>query len=178
VTKPNTRTIVALAAAAVLVVIVAVAAVVTLAVHNTTKPDPELTAYAHGKSVTVAPYRYCTVAGVADTGRLSLNCRQSDLTVPLNVPAGYPLQISLPKKIADAPWVMMREYVFPDNRTTVRDVTTYRDVKAGTLALTVPSRPTPNLRLIGVELQLVLPARDAAGREFYAPYQAWSINTA
>ncbi|WP_216895152.1 DUF2771 domain-containing protein [Nocardia alni] len=177
-TKPNTRTIVALAAAAVLVVIVAVAAVVTVAVHNAKKPDPSITAYAHGKAVTVAPYRYCTVAGMSEMGQLSLNCHESNITVPLNVPPGSPLQISLPKKIANAPWIMMREYVFPDGRTHVRDVKTYQDFKPGTLAVTVPSRPTPNLRLVGIELQLVMPARDESGREFYAPYQVWSIKTA
>jgi len=176
VTKPNTRTIVALAVAAVLVVIVAVAVVVTVAVRNATTPDPALTAYAHGKTVTVAPYRYCTVAGVAETGQLSLQCRQSDLTVPLTVPAGYPLQLSLPPKIANAPWIMISEYILPDHRTVVQGTKTYRDVKPGTLAVTVPSRP--NLRLIGVELQLVVPARDETGREFFEPYQAWSIKTA
>ncbi|WP_067886555.1 DUF2771 domain-containing protein [Nocardia vaccinii] len=176
-TKPSTRTIVALAAAGVLVVIVAVAAVVIVAVRHTTTPDPALTVYAHGKSATVAPYRYCTVAGVADSGRLNLKCRESDISVPLD-PAGYPVQISLPKKIADAPWIMVREYVLPDNRTIVRDVKTYRDFASGTLALTVPSRPGPGLRLVGIELQLVLPARDETGREFFTPYQAWSIKTA
>ncbi len=176
-TKPSTRTIVALAAAGVLVVIVAVAAVVTVAVRGATTPDPTLTVYAHGKSATVAPYRYCTVAGIADTGQLNLKCRESDVTVPLQ-PAGNPVQISLPEKIANAPWIMVREYVFPDNRTTIRDVKTYRDFKPGTLALTVPSRPTPDLRLVGIELQLVLPARDESGRQFFTPYQAWSIRTA
>lgn len=175
-TKPNTRTIVALAVAAVLVVIAAVAVGVTVAVRNAKTPDPALTAYAHGKTVTVAPYRYCTVAGVAATGQLNLKCRESDKTVPLNVPAGFPLQLSLPPKIADAPWIMMGEYVLPDRRTVVRNVKTYRDFKPGTLAVTVPS--APNLRLIGVELQLVVPARDETGREFYEPYQAWSIKTA
>jgi len=176
VTKPNTRTIVALAVAAVLVVIVAVAVVVTVAVQHATKRDPALTAYAHGKTVTVAPYRYCTVAGLAETGQLSLKCHESDLTVPVNVPAGYPLQISLPEKLANAPWIMMAEYVLPNGRTAIRDVKTYRDFKPGTLAVTVPSRP--NLRLIGVELQLEIPARDETGRQFFEPYQAWSIKTA
>lgn len=177
-TKPSTRTIVALAAAGVLVVIVAVAAVVTVAVRNTTTPAPALTVYAHGKSVTVPPYKYCTVAGIAESGQVHMNpCQQSDITVPVQ-PAGNPVQISLPKKIADAPWVMVREYVLPDNRTVVRDVKTYLDFDPGTLALTVPSRPTPNLRLVGLELQLVLPARDEMGQEFFVPYQAWSIKTA
>ncbi|MBU3061262.1 DUF2771 domain-containing protein [Nocardia sp. NEAU-G5] len=175
-TKPNTRTIVALAVAAVLVVIVAVAAVVTVAVRNAKTPDPALTAYAHGKTVTVAPYRYCTVAGVAQSGQLSLQCRENDVTVPLDVPGGYPLQLSLPPKIANAPWIMLAEYLLPDHRTVVRATRTYRDYPAGTLAVTVPSRP--DLRLIGVEMQLVVPARDETGREFFEPYQAWSIKTA
>jgi hypothetical protein len=179
VTKPSTRTIVALAAAGVLVVIVAVAVVVTVAVRNTTTPPPALTVYAHGRTVTVPPYKYCTVAGIADSGQVRMNpCQKSDITVPVQ-PDGNPVQISLPKKIADAPWVMVREYVLPDRaHTVVRDVKTFRDFKSGTLALTVPSRPVANLRLIGIEMQLVLPARDNSGNEFFIPYQAWSIKTA
>ncbi|WP_024800713.1 DUF2771 domain-containing protein [Nocardia sp. BMG51109] len=176
-TKPGTRTILALAATAVLVVVVAVAAVVAVAVRNATEPDPEITAYAHGTSVTVPPYRYCTVTQSDTDGQLGLDCREGATTVTLDTPAGYPLQLSLPRQIADAPWVMVLEYSRPDG-TVVQRLTSYREYPDKTRAVTVPSHPEPDLRLSGVEVQLVVPVRDATGAESFAPYQAWSISTA
>ncbi|MCX4093318.1 DUF2771 domain-containing protein [Nocardia sp. alder85J] len=173
--KPSTRTIAALVAVALIVVIAAVAGIVTVAVHRAHRPDPQLTAYAHGTAVTVPPYRYCTVE---DQGqRLALKCAQSGITKPLPTPAGYPVQLSLPKQIADAPWVMVQQYALPDG-TTVQHLASYRDYPAGTMAVTVDSRPQHDLRLVGVEIQLVLPVRDETGAESFAPYQVWSIATA
>jgi hypothetical protein len=174
VTKPSTRTTLALAAIAVLAVIVATIGVVAVTARHANRPDPQITAYAHGRSVTVPPYLYCTITQADESGRLRPNCRESDITVTLDTPPGSPLQLSLPRQLADAPWVMVREYALPD-RTKVRDVKTYRDFKAGTMAVTVPSQPAPDLRLVGVEMQLVMPTRDEAGNESFAPYQAWSI---
>ncbi|MGY2061773.1 DUF2771 domain-containing protein [Nocardia gipuzkoensis] len=175
--KPKTRTALALSAAAVLVVIVAVAAVVAVAVHHAHRPDPQLTAYAHGKTITVPPYRYCTVTQSDSNGQLGLSCRQSEITAQLDTPPGYPVQLSLPNHLVDAPWVMVLEYRAPDG-TTARHVASYRDYSSGTRAVTVDSRPQPDLRLIGIELQLVVPTRDEAGNESFAPYQVWSIQTA
>ncbi|MBF6332552.1 DUF2771 domain-containing protein [Nocardia transvalensis] len=176
-TNSRTRIVVALALAGVLVVIAAVAGIVAVAVHRANTPDPEITAYAHGKAVTVPPYRYCTVTQSGDTGQLGLDCRESELTIALDTPPGYPVQLSLPPKIADAPWIMRLEYVHPDGSEATH-LATYRDYPDGTLAVTVDSRPEPDLRLVGIELQLVVPVRDEAGNEGFAPYQAWSIKTA
>ncbi|WP_280271139.1 DUF2771 domain-containing protein [Nocardia wallacei] len=175
-TKPGTRTILALAVAAVLVVVVAIAAVVAVAVRNADEPEPEITAYAHGASATVPPYRFCTVTQSDASGQLGLNCRESATTVTLHTPDGAPLQLSLPRHIADAPWVMVLEYDLPDG-TAVQRLASYRDYPEGTLAITVPSHPEPDLSLAGVEVQLVVPTRDETGAESFAPYQAWSIRT-
>ncbi|MBF6171655.1 DUF2771 domain-containing protein [Nocardia blacklockiae] len=175
-TKPGTRTILALAVAAVLVVVVAVAAVVAVAVHRADEHDPEITAYAHGTAATVPPYRYCTVTQSDASGQLGLKCRETATTVTLETPNGAPLQLSFPRHIADAPWVMVLEYDLPDG-TSVQRLASYRDYAKGTLAVTVPSRPEPDLRLAGVEIQLVVPTRDETGTESFAPYQAWSIRT-
>ncbi|MCM6773028.1 DUF2771 domain-containing protein [Nocardia sp. CDC159] len=175
--KPKTRTALALSVAAVLVVIVAVAAVVAVAVRNAHRPDPTITAYAHGKSVTVPPYRFCTVTQSEVSGQLGLDCRESQVTVELATPPGYPVQLSLPRHIADAPWVMKMEYIRPDG-SSAQQVATYSDYPEGTLALTVDSRPEPDLRLVGLVVQLLVPVRDEAGNEDLAPYQEWSIKTA
>ncbi|WP_280381752.1 DUF2771 domain-containing protein [Nocardia wallacei] len=175
-TKPSTRTILAAAAVAVLVVVAVIAAVVAMAVRNAAEPEPEITAYAHGTSATVPPYRYCTVTQSDSNGQLGLNCRESATTVTLATRPGDPLQLSLPRHIADAPWVMVLEYTLPDG-TDVQRLTSYRDYAEGTKAITVPTRPEPDLRLAGVEVQLVVPTRDETGAESFAPYQAWSIRT-
>ncbi|ATL65515.1 DUF2771 domain-containing protein [Nocardia terpenica] len=169
------RVAVTASVAALLVFVVAVAAVVFVAVRNAHTPDPQITAYAHGKTVTVPPYRYCSVSQ-ADN-RLDLACRESDITVPLDVPVGYPVQLSLPRHLAGAPWVMILEYRTPQ-RKKVQRIGTYLDYKAGTMAVTVDSHPERDLRLAGIEMQLVVPARDESGNESFEPYQAWSIRTA
>ncbi|MBF6242446.1 hypothetical protein A5780_11190 [Nocardia sp. 852002-20019_SCH5090214] len=178
-TKPSTRTILALALAAVLVVAAAVAGIVAVAVHNAHEADPTVTAYAHGKTVTVPPYLYCTIGEPDPHGRVSPDCRRTEITAELNPPLGYPVQLSLPRHIADAPWVMVLEYQQIDNPgKTVQHLASYRDYPQGTLAVTVDSHPEPNLRLIGVEVQLLLLVRDEAGNEAFSPYQAWSIRAA
>jgi hypothetical protein len=177
VTKPSTRTILAAVVAAVAVVIAATAAVVAVAVHRAPRPDPQITAYAHGKSVTVPPFRYCTVSQANDTGQLSLSCKESGVTAALDTPPGSPVQLSLPRYLADAPWHMVLEYSFPDG-TTVAQQHDHHEYPNGTMALTINSRPRPDLHLVGIEMQLLVPIRDETGNEGFAPFQAWSLRTA
>ncbi|WP_330252052.1 DUF2771 domain-containing protein [Nocardia sp. NBC_00565] len=165
--KPNTRTVVALAVAALSVLTVAFVGVLTVLVRKAEHHDPTVTAYAHGKTVTVEPFLYCTV-------KLE-DCKYGE-TVALEVPAGYPLQLSLPKKIADAPWLAQLVYVLP-NGDKVDRVVSRNDFPEGALAVTIDSKPEDELRLVGVELQLPILARDETGREFYVPHAAWSIST-
>ncbi|MGY4098559.1 DUF2771 domain-containing protein [Nocardia sp. R16R-3T] len=165
--KPSTRTVVALCVAALLVFTVAFVGVLTVLVRKADRPDPTVTAYAHGKTVTVPPFLYCTVK--------MEDCKYGE-TVVLDVPAGYPLQLSLPKKIADAPWLAQLVYVLPTGEKVDR-VVSRNDFPAGALAVTIDSKPEPELRLVGIELQLPILARDETGREFYVPHAAWSIST-
>ncbi|MFF0493053.1 DUF2771 domain-containing protein [Nocardia sp. NPDC003482] len=176
--KPKTRLALALSAAGVLVVLVAVAAVVIVAVRHAGDKEPTVTAYAHGRTVTVAPYRYCTVTRSDADGGLGLNCRpESAESVALETPPGYPVQLSLPLEIAQAPWAIRATYLRPDGTPEPR-LLTYRDYPAETRAVTVNSLPEPGLRLGGLEVELLVPVRDQAGNEGLAPYQAWSIKTA
>ncbi|WP_063044410.1 DUF2771 domain-containing protein [Nocardia pseudovaccinii] len=165
--KLSTRTVVALCAAALLVFTVAFVGVLTVFVRNADHPDPTVTAYAHGKTVTVSPFLYCTVK--------MEDCKYGE-TVILDVPAGYPLQLSLPKKIADAPWLAQLVYAMPTGEKVDR-VVSRNDFPEGALAVTIDSKPEPELRLVGIELQLPILARDETGREFYVPHAAWSIST-
>ncbi|MCU1646359.1 MAG: uncharacterized protein JWN03_6634 [Nocardia sp.] len=176
VSKPNTRTIVALAAAALLVVAVAYVAVIVVLARHADKPQPQITAYAHGKSVSVTPYLYCDVH--IEDNKLDLrNCDDSQHIAELTVPAGYPLQLSLPKEIADAPWQMVLVYQLPDGQGAQR-LATHRDFPQDARAITVPTPTDPHLQLTGIELQLPIPARDENGQEGYVTSARWAIHTA
>ena len=164
----RTRTVVAISAVALLVAVTAYAGVLAVLIRDAPHKDPAVTAYAHGRTVTVAPFLYCSVS-MAD-------CRYGE-TVDLAVPAGYPLQLSLPPQIAEAPWLAQLIYERPDGEQVDRLVA-HDDFGDEVLAVTLDSRPEPNLRLVGVEIQLPILARDETGREFYVPHAAWSINTA
>lgn len=190
----RTRTIVALVATGLLVVAAAVAGLVAVTVRDAPTRAPELTAYAHGTTVDVGAFAYCAVtmrdctvlpASAADAQNTvfeqlpcaadAARCRHG-ATVRLEVPPGYPLQLSLPKRVAHAPWIARLVYVTP-NDERVDEVVSRNDYPDGSYALTINSRPAPELRLIGVELQLPILARDETGREFYVPHAAWSIST-
>lgn len=195
--QTRTRTIVALVGAALLVFVAAVAAVVTIAVRHADQPEPAVTAYAHGKSVTVQPFMYCTVR--SENNQLKFDdCDNSQSISNLNVPPGSPLQLSLPNEIADAPWRMAIVYALP-NGQAAQSTIWYRDQvekacqvpsplaaepanPAESLkdcrALTIETPADPRLRLAGIELQLPVPARDESGQEGYVPHAIWSIRTA
>ncbi|WP_051161479.1 DUF2771 domain-containing protein [Nocardia brevicatena] len=164
----NIRTSIALLTAGLLVLVAATVGVVWALVRDAEPHDPEITAYAHGTTVTVPPFMYCTV-------RMQ-DCRYGE-TVPLEVPAGYPLQLSLPDRVVDAPWRMQQVYALPSGDEIARPID-HTGFPEGTRAITVPSRPEPDLRLIGVELQLPILAIDETGREFSVPHAVWSIKTA
>ncbi|MBF6413697.1 DUF2771 domain-containing protein [Nocardia cyriacigeorgica] len=166
--KLNARTIVALFTAGVLVLSTAFVGVLTVLVRNAEEHDPEITAYAHGRTVTVAPFMYCTV-------RME-DCRYGE-TVSLEVPPGYPLQLSLPNEIAEAPWLIQQVYALPSGEEIAK-VRRHTEFPDGVRAITVESQPEPDLRLVGVEMQLPILARDETGAEFYVPHAAWSIRTA
>ncbi|WP_040788513.1 DUF2771 domain-containing protein [Nocardia paucivorans] len=164
----NVRTTVALITAGFLVLVAATVGVVWAQVRNAEPHDPEITAYAHGTTVTVPPFMYCTVQ--------MQDCRYGE-TVSLEVPAEYPLQLSLPDQVVDAPWQMQQIYVLPSGDEIGRAID-HTAFPEGTRAITVQSRPEPDLRLIGVELQLPILAIDETGREFTVPHAVWSIKTA
>ncbi|MGQ4600267.1 DUF2771 family protein [Nocardia sp. R6R-6] len=191
--KLNARTIVALIAAALLVLTVAFVGVLAVLIRNAEQPDVTLTAYAHGKTVTVRPFSYCAVTmqdcrilpedtaagtlfGTLPCAPDAPDCHRGR-TVELEVPAGYPLQLSLPKEVADAPWLAELVYILPSGEKVDR-VISRNDYPDRALALTIESKPEPDLRLVGVEFQLPILARDETGKEFYLPHATWSISTA
>ncbi|MEV6274115.1 DUF2771 domain-containing protein [Nocardia sp. NPDC051832] len=190
--KLSGRTIIALLAVAALIVGVLTAVLTVNAVRNAPKHAPELTAYAHGETVDVTPFAYCAVTmrdcrvlprnatDIAGTIFENLPCEaagcETGRTIALPVPPGYPLQLSLPRQITDAPWRAQLVYATEDGRL-VETVKSAKDYPENARALTIDSRPMPELRLVGVELQLLTLARDETGETFPIPHAAWSIVT-
>lgn len=170
------RVIAAMVGVGLLVLVAVTAGVVAIAAHNAPHHDPEITAYAHGTAVTVPPYQYCDLRVIGEDRLEMSDCRQNEV-VDLTTPPGYPLQLSLPSEIADAPWRGYLVYVLPGDTEILTQEIRHTDYPKGTVALTIDSQPTPELRLIGVEIQLPVPAIDETGRETTVPHASWSIRT-
>ncbi len=162
--QPKTIRIVALLGTLVLVAAIGMVAAVVFALKGAEKPQPEIAAYAHGKTVTVHPYRYCTV-DLED-------CTEGDVAA-LEVPIGYPLQISLPTAISDAPWRLVAVYQLPDGELLQTD--RYYG-KGEVAAVTVESDANPALQLNGIEIQLPSAVVDETGLP--RAHAIWSIKTA
>ncbi|WP_040803590.1 DUF2771 family protein [Nocardia concava] len=176
--QPKTRTILALVGAALLVFVAAVAAVVTIAVRNADKPDPEITAYAHGKSVSVNPFLYCDLK-VSKEQLAVGKCDASKSVSELDVPPGSSLQLSLPKEIADAPWEILIGYrvAGPHGDQAQPVLLTSRDYPDKPLAITIKTPASDRVHLAIMELHLPIPARDEAGNEGIVSRGIWSIQT-
>ncbi|WP_092927785.1 DUF2771 family protein [Actinopolyspora alba] len=67
--------------------------------------EPGVTFYSHGESVRVPPVQYCE--------RLARQCGEPapEAAGELPMPAGYPLQISVPDEVASAPWQVVFTYL-------------------------------------------------------------------
>lgn len=166
--KLNVRTIVVLVAVGLFAVAAVTAGLVAYGVSKAPERDPQITAFARGTTVTVDPFLYCTVT--------MQDCRYGE-TTELTTTAGRPVQLSLPDKIAESPWLVQLIYQRPSGEQVDR-VLSFADFPSGARALTIDTRPEPDLRLAGIEVQLPILARDTVtGRETYIPHAAWSIST-
>lgn len=151
---------------AALAVVVLVASIGTgvlvwrLSAHETSE-FPEISAYSHGHTVRVGPYRYCDVLNptqcevFADQGELPVTERG-------------PVQLSVPGAIARAPWVLLRQYedddVVEEFRPGTRQAVTIRTVD--------PQRG----KLTGLAVLLPTLIR-VDGNEVPAPHAEWSVRT-
>lgn len=91
--QDRTKKIVALIAALVVVAAAGLAGVVAYLVGQSEEKLPTITAYSKQETVSATP-------GFCDQ---TLQCEGLEI-VELHVPEGYPLQLSLPKEVADSDW--------------------------------------------------------------------------
>ncbi|KAA2262956.1 DUF2771 family protein [Solihabitans fulvus] len=66
-------------------------------------PDPDVTFYSSGKTVVVRPAQYCDLK----SGQCAT---REDAPATLRVPAGRPLQISVPGEVANSTWAVVFSY--------------------------------------------------------------------
>lgn len=155
----------ALSIIAALVVVAAAFTVAMVAIIGKADAKPiTITAFAKNKAVTVAPYVYCDVY---------LNgCDEEDGNLTeLDVPAGLPLQLSVPTDVSKAPWRLLAVYQAKDGQTFVNPQTFEPGASS---AVTVPT--TQDLQLIGIEIQLPGAVTDQSGIPL--AHAAWGIKTA
>lgn len=123
---------------------------------------PQISAYSRGTTVQVDPYLYCNVVNLDD-------CVKGGVQGELSVNARYPVQLSVPAQIGQAPWRLLRVYEDERNTTT----TAYRP---GTrLAVTVPTVDPQRGRLVGLVVQLLTLVKDQNGELHDLPHAEWSV---
>ncbi|WP_241385735.1 DUF2771 domain-containing protein [Rhodococcus sp. CH91] len=160
--QARTKKTLALVLAALVIVVAGVAATVWKLVDSAEPGLPSLTAYARGETVAVEPAQYCNL--------YLEDCVENPIG-ELDVPAGYPLQLSLPAEITDAPWRIITVYGDMQTGQTYVDGAMF---EAGARrALTVPS--DPDLQLLGIEIQLPSAVVDEAGEPI--AHAVWAIKT-
>lgn len=123
---------------------------------------PEISAYSHGQLARVGPYRFCEVLNPTD-------CVATGEQGELPVTGRFPIQLSVPTAIAQAPWVLLRAYEDDDLIEEFRPNTR--------LAVTVPTVDPQRGRLTGIAVQLPTLVRDEDGNEFPVPHAEWSVRT-
>ena len=125
-------------------------------------PLPQVSAYSRGTTVRVDPYLYCNVINLDD-------CVKGGVQGELAVNARYPVQLSVPAAISQAPWRLLRVYEDERNTTT----TAYRpDTR---LAETVQTVDPQHGRLVGLVVQLLTLVKDQNGELHDLPHAEWSI---
>lgn len=78
-----------------------------------TVPQPIVTFFAAGRTVTVPPTQYCSAtAAVPENEQIA--CPATETTIDLRVPPGMPLQISVPNEASDGIWHVAMGYRTPD----------------------------------------------------------------
>jgi hypothetical protein len=123
---------------------------------------PEVSAYSRGTTIHVGPYLYCNVVDLND-------CLTDAAQGELSVSERYPVQVSIPAAIGDAPWRLLKVYAEERDTTT----TSYRP---GThLAVTVPTVDPQRGRLMGLVVQLLTLVQDPQGELFDVPHAEWSV---
>ncbi|MGU3432235.1 DUF2771 family protein [Actinomycetes bacterium M1A6_2h] len=158
----------ALVSALLAVIAVAFAAVMFVVIRNAPDTPPSVSAFADGRAVEVAPFRYCPVSAPL--------CDYDGETATLPVRPGHPLQLSLPTAISNAPWGLATVYQSEGGDVVENDEFFLPDQRN---SMTVPAVDTDGRALIGVEVRLPSGVIDTdTNQEEIVSHAIWSIATA
>lgn len=155
------KRIIAALAAVVLVASVGTGVLVWRLSGDESPKYPEISAFSHGHTVRVGPYRYCEVLNPT-------KCVVFEEQGSLPVTERDAVQLSVPPAIAKAPWVLLRQY---------EDSDVVEEFRPGErLAVTVPTVDPRLGKLNG--LAVLLPTLVLVdGEEVPAPHAEWSVRT-
>ena len=159
-----TRTRRALALAAVLLLATAAGGGAWMLTRGHGDAHPEISAYSHGHTTRVGPYRYCSVLDLTD-------CQNAQTQGELQVNSHDPVQLSVPTSIGQAPWWLLRVY----EDSVIPSTTFYRP--GDRLAVTIPTVDAKHGRLTGIAVQLMTLVVDRNGEPQGVPHAEWSVRT-
>jgi hypothetical protein len=123
---------------------------------------PQISAYSGGTTVRVDPYLYCNVVNLDD-------CVKPGVQGQLAVSGRYPVQLSVPKRVSQAPWRLLR--VYEDENKTVESA--FRPDTQ--LAVTIPTVDPQRGRVVGLVIQLITLVKDQNGELHDLPHAEWSV---
>ncbi len=132
--------------------------------RNPAPEHPEISAYTHGQLVRIGPYRYCDVFNPT-------KCDTPKAMGELHVTSRHPVQLSVPKAISRAPWVLLRTYEGPEDSVVEKFAPNSRS------AVTIPTVDPHLGRLTGIAVELPTLVRDEQNNEFLVPHAEWSVST-
>ena len=125
---------------------------------------PEISAYSRGQLARVGPYSYCDVLNLDD-------CENYQAQGALTVDEHNAVQLSVPREIGRAPWLLRAFYDDPRDTT----LTVFRPDSR--LAVTIPTVGSNAGRLNRVVVQLLTLVRDEKGDLFPMPHAEWAVRT-
>lgn len=138
-------------------------AVLVWRLSATSEPHlPEISAFSNGHLTRVGPYRLCQVLDPTDC---VVPAEQGEVPVT----GRHPVQLSVPREVERAPWVLLRAFEDGDRIDEFRPDTR--------LAVTIPTVDPQLGRLTGFAVQLPTLVRDEEGNEFPVPHAEWSVRT-
>ena len=133
------------------------------------KPEPAITFFSHGSTVSSQPSAYCDIQVT--------KCYATDRPVQtLRVPAGTPLQISVPDDVANATWAVSFQYTDANGRKQSERSPVFTARTRYAYTLTAPA-PADQITLVQVGIigGIEMAPNDTAPNWLITTY--WSLNT-
>lgn len=139
-----------------------------LAVAACAAPKPAVTFFSGSHAARTLPARYCNQ-------NLS-SCQTSSLLARLSVPAGRPLQISVPPEIAGSPWLVTFKYRLANGQEQQGRTALFPSGQQYAYTLTMPA-PDDQLETVEVDQIGAAMSQDQNGYELYVR-AVWVLSAA